>query len=507
MNDADNRRETGVLLPLTMLPGPFGVGVLGAEARTFADTLRSGGFSMWQMLPIEHLGESFSPYKCVSAFAGDPIFIDPRWLLERGWVSESELDARCEGLQAHTVNYERVYDRQMVLLRAAFSRLPDRVMDEINRFNPFWLDEYVLYMALRERHNMAPWYEWPDASLRRHEPRAIERARVEYRGLMSFYRFTQWVFDIQWKSFKDYTNRRGIKLIGDIPFYVSEDSAEAWSRREMFDADSDGAFTAVAGAPPDYFTPDGQRWGNPLYNWDYMESTNYEWWTGRMRAALDRFDSVRIDHFRGFESFWRIPAECPSAKDGKWVKGPGFKPFKAMTEALGPLPVIAEDLGTIGPEVEALLDQTGYPGMRVLQFGFLGDDRHLPHRYEENKVAYTGTHDNTTLLAWMYDMRSEDRTRALLYSGYEGDWGKGGPNCGICRAWIRALYMSKARKVIVPVQDLLGFGSDTRTNTPGIPVGNWRFRVTGGDLEKIDWAYYKLLGELTERVGGVKSGE
>ena len=269
----------------------------------------------------------------------------------------------------------------------------------------------------------------------------------------------------------------------------------------MFAVDDNGDFLAVAGAPPDYFTPEGQRWGNPVYHWDYMEEEGYRWWIQRMRSALERFDYVRLDHFRGFESYWSIPATCASATEGQWVKGPGGKPFAAMVKELGALPVIAEDLGVIGPEVEALLDETGFPGMRVLQFGFLGDDRHLPHRYEASNVAYTGTHDNTTLLAWMYEMREEDRERALFYCGYEGEWGRGGPNCGISQAWIRLLYQSKAGAVIIPIQDLLGYGGDTRTNTPGKPEGNWRFRVSAEALRQIDLRFYRRLAEMTERAG------
>jgi len=500
MTGRENDRLAGVLMPLTMLPGPFGIGVLGREAREFVDFLRSGGFSLWQILPVEHMGVSFSPYKCVSAFAGDPMLIDPRWLREQGWVTEAELNARCEGMDAHSVHYELVFDKQMVLLRAAFARLSERSREEFRRFDPFWLDEYALYMAIREEYDSLPWLEWPDEALQRFESIAVENARRGRRSMTAFYRFVQWVFDAQWKAFKTYANERGVRLVGDVPFYVSDDSAEVWSHREMFAVDESGGFVAVAGAPPDYFNRDGQHWGNPLYNWDYMESEGYRWWTARLKAALERCDFVRIDHFRGFESYWRIPIDSPSARDGKWVKGPGAKLFKAIERELGPLPVIAEDLGDVGPEVEELLRETGYPGMGVLQFGFLGDDRHLPHRYGENRAAYTGTHDNTTLFAWMYELREEDRQKALFYCGYEGDWRQGGPNCGICLAWIRVLYMSHARIAIVPIQDLLGYGADTRTNIPGVAEGNWRFRVTREALSQIDAGWYRRLAEVSDRL-------
>ena len=506
MNHTNGSRSAGVLMPLTMLPGPFGIGVIGSEARAFAQSMGEGGFTLWQMLPVEHLGTSFSPYKCVSAFAGDPMLIDPRWLMERGWVTEAELNNRCSGADLHSVNYEVIHDRQMVLLRAAYARLPDLVREEIKEFHPFWLDEYALYMAIRERYDMLPWNQWPDKKLRRHDPGAVEQARREHRGMIAFYYFVQWLFDAQWKAFKEFTEDCGVKLIGDLPFYVSEDSADVWSCRELFAADSDGNFLSVAGAPPDYFTPEGQKWGNPIYNWSAMEKDHYLWWTQRMRVALERFDSVRIDHFRGFESFWEIPADSPTAKDGKWVKGPGIRPFTAMEKALGPLPVIAEDLGVIGPEVEALLEETGFPGTHVLQFGFLGDERHLPHRFKENSAAYTGTHDNTTLLAWMYELRAEDRERALFYCGYAGNWWQGGPNCGMCLSWIRLLFMSSARMVIIPIQDLLGYGGDTRTNIPGTAEGNWRFRVTRDALVQINRSFYRRLAELTSRYTNPHAG-
>lgn len=491
-------RSTGVLMPVTMLPGPFGVGVLGQEARDFIDLLQSGGFSMWQMLPVEHMGSTFSPYQCLSAFAGDPLLIDPRFLFRQGWITESEMTSRCFGLDIHNVNYELAYDKQMILLRTAFTRLPERVRQEFEKFDAPWLDDYTLYMTIREQYDFLPWQAWPDKKLRDFDPKAIAAARKSHRSVNSFYRFVQWLFDKQWSALRDYAAHKGIKLVGDMPFYVSQDSAELWSRREMFKADA-GLNGKVAGVPPDYFSPDGQRWGNPLYDWDYMKKEGYSWWISRMRSALSRFDIVRIDHFRGFESYFEIPADNPDAKSGSWVKGPGAAPFEAMRKELGEFSVIAEDLGDVGPEVEKLLTETGFPGMKVLQFGFMGDGRHLPHEYSENAVAYTGTHDNTTLLAWMYEMNDEERSKALLYCGYEGDWGKGGPNCGICKAWIRLLYLSRARSVIVPVQDLLGYGSDTRTNTPGTAKGNWRFRVTSDALRAIDIGFYKELARISGR--------
>jgi 4-alpha-glucanotransferase len=499
----DELRAGGVLLPITMLPGPCGIGVLGREARAFIDFLRRGGFSRWQFLPVEHTGASFSPYKCLSAFAGEPMLIDPRYLAAQGWVTERELAARLADMDIYTVDYEKVQARQDALLRMAFSRLSPAELAASQAYDPFWLAEYALFMALKEQFAFLPWYEWPDQALRRHQAPALDRARQELAASIAYYRFVQWLFDRQWRELKAYAAQAGIALMGDLPFYVSEDSAEVWSQREMFALDEAGSFLAVAGAPPDYFNPDGQRWGNPLYDWTYMRQDGYRWWVRRMAHALACCDLVRIDHFRGFESFWRIPADQPTAKGGKWVKGPGLAPFQAMTRALGPLPVVAEDLGDIVAAVERLLARSGFLGMGVLQFGFMGDPRHLPHRYTRRTAAYTGTHDNTTLLAWMMELHPAQREEALFYCGFTGDWSQGGPNCGLCQAWIRLLYMSQAALVVAPIQDLLGYGRDTRINVPGTATGNWRVRVTAEALAEIDWEFYRTLAKTFDRGGSL----
>jgi 4-alpha-glucanotransferase len=366
-------------------------------------------------------------------------------------------------------------------------------------FAPFWLDEYALYMALRDHFNSTPWFEWPDTALKMHEEAAVENAKKNFAGDIAFYKFVQWLFDEQWKVLKAYANDHGVRIIGDVPFYISEDSAEVWSNRQMFALDEHANFLSVAGAPPDYFNSDGQHWGNPIYNWEYLAETGYKWWISRMKEALYRYDVVRIDHFRGFEAYWNIPADSPTARGGYWVKGPGIAPFRAMEKELGKLPVLAENLGDVGREVDELLEQSGFLGMGVLQFGFMGDPRHLPHNYSEKTAAYTGTHDNTTLLDWIMQLDDKGRDDALFYSGFTGDWGQGGPNCGICEAWIRILYLSKAALVIVPIQDLLGYGRDTRTNVPGTAEGNWRFRVTSDAISKIDTDFYRRLAETAKQ--------
>ena len=486
------------MLPVTMLHGPFGIGVLGAEAMEFIDFLSEAGFHAWQILPIENMGMSFSPYKCVSAFAGEPILIDPRMLLDMGLITPEELEERAAGLSVDYVDYMVVLEKQWNLLKTAFYRLKDKPYAD---FNPYWLENYAIYLSLKHRFGDTPWYEWPDDELRLHNKQAVKKAQEELADDLDFHRFNQWLFNKQWSKLKEYATGKGISILGDIPFYVAEDSAEVWSERELFDMDAEGNLLSVGGAPPDYFSPDGQHWGNPIYNWELMKLSDYKWWVLRIKAAIERYDFVRIDHFRGFSSYWRIPAGAKSAREGEWVDGPGIELFEAVEASFEgeELPLIAEDLGDTHGNVDELLAESGFRGMRVLQFGFLGDDKHLPHNYKEHSIAYTGTHDNTTMLAWTYELAAEDRKRALMYVGFEGDWTAGGPNCEVNRVWIRTLFTSGASLAIVPIQDLLGYGADTRTNTPGTPDGNWRFRVRAEALKEIDAGYYAALIKVTCR--------
>jgi len=491
-------RSSGVLLPITTLHGPFGIGVLGAEAMEFIDFLCDAGFHAWQVLPVEHTGVCHSPYKCISTFAGEPMLIDPRMLLDMGLITNYELGERAEGVSEGYVEYELIRDKQWELLKTAFLRLKDK---PYAGFNPFWLEDYALFIAIKQHYDYEPWYDWPDAGLRGRDPAAMTRIRKKLGKELEFHRFVQWLFDLQWRKLREYAAGRGISLIGDMPIYVSEDSADVWSRRELFDSDTEGNFGAIGGVPPDYFTPDGQCWGNPIYNWKLMKDENYEWWINRLKGSLARYDIVRLDHFRGFESYWRIPAGSETAVGGKWVKGPGMAIFKALEKALGDLShsVIAEDLGIIDDKVHKLLADSGYRGMRVFQFGFLGDDSHLLHNFPDNVVAYTGTHDNTTLLAWLFGLTPEDREKALFYAGFDGDWTSGGPGSAVIKAWMRILFMNPASLVITPIQDILGYGSDTRMNIPGTQTGNWRFRIRSGVLNEIDRGFYAALHKVFQR--------
>jgi len=415
-------RSAGVLLPLPMLHGPFGIGVIGAEAREFIDFLRKAGFRAWQVLPLESIGVCFSPYKCISAFAGEPMLIDPRALLEMELISSDELFERSEGMDENNVEYELVREKQWDLLWKAYARLDSK---PYSRYKPFWLDDYSLYMAIKHHFGGVPWYEWPDRGLRSHDQAALKKIKEELSYEIDFYKFVQWLFNEQWLKLKAYAAENRVSIIGDIPIYVSEDSVEVWCRRELFDADEDGNFRAVGGCPPDYFNPDGQLWGNPVYNWKRMKEEGFEWWVRRLKSAIERYDLVRIDHFRGFESFWSIPATSSTARIGKWLKGPGIQLFNVLKDSIGNLPVIAEDLGNVDDKVETLMKKTDFRGMRVLQFAFYENDYHLPHNYTQYSVAYTGTHDNNTFLAWLYESDPTTREAALNYIGFEGDWTAG----------------------------------------------------------------------------------
>lgn len=498
-------RSAGILLPVTMLWGPMGIGVIGQEAMEWIDMLKEMGIQGWQILPVEHTDENYSPYKCVSAFAGSPLLIDLRMLCHEGLLTQQDIDERTAGLSEYSADYEEIERRQMRALEKAYVVFAGEQRENNSVCQgEHWLDDYALYMSLREYFGK-PWYDWPNEKLRSYEEDAVCKARLENAERIGFYKFVQGIFKAQWNRLKSYAHDKGISIIGDMPMYVSEDSADVWSLRGQFKTDGAGNLSAVAGVPPDYFASEGQRWGNPLYDWQAMEKDGYSWWARRIQTSMSRYDVIRIDHFRGFESYYSIPAEMETARDGSWIKGPGVGFFKAMEKKLGALPVFAEDLGDVGIEVAELLKETGYMGMGVLQFGFLGDGRHLPHRYDSSTVAYTGTHDNTTLLAWMYEMDESTRRRALLYCGYEGPWTKGGANSGIFISWLRLLCLSHAKLVIAPVQDFLGYGSDTRINIPGTPRGNWRVRITKQALEEIDKDYIRQLIEISERDNEVYS--
>ena len=481
-------RESGVLLHPTSLPGRYGIGDLGPEAYSFVDLLQRSGQRVWQMLPLGPLGYGGSPYQSLSAFAGNPLLISPAKLLEQNLLDDSDIKS-VPDFSESTVDFEAVAAFKRNLLRRSFEIFETGTSSDLKeRFETFcsqnavWLEDFAIFVALRERHGMAPWYTWEE-QIRSRAPQAISL----WSHLLSFEirkaKYEQFLFFEQWFALKKYCQQRLIRLIGDIPIFPSLDSDSVWAHPEMFWLDDRGRPLVVAGVPPDYFSKTGQLWNNPLYRWDVMKSDGYKWWIERFRATLRFVDIIRIDHFRGFAQYWEIPAGSANAVEGRWADGPGADLFEKAIEALGPVPIIAEDLGTITPDVFELRDRFNLPGMRVLQFGFmsgLADDLHLPHNFPRNCVAYTGTHDNDTTVGWFSgeadtstvtpEARLRERKRVLAYTGTDGS--------AINWDLIRLALMSVANTVVVPLQDILGLGREARMNTPGTATGNWGWRVT-----------------------------
>ena len=499
-------RSSGVLMHITSLPGRGGIGKFGAEAVRFAGLLKDAGFAYWQVLPFTPVGEGFSPYMAFSAFAGAIALIDPEGLVQEGLLYPYELSIFEYHGGEYLTDYPFAYAKAMDMLQFAYLRIRPEHRMRMNAFveaNRHWLDDYSLFMALRDRFGGIPFWLWPDGALTRHEPDAIEAAMEREREKVDFWKFAQFIFYAQWEKTKEAINKLGIRMIGDMPIYVSMDSSDVWASPALFQLNKDRTPRVVAGVPPDYFAAEGQLWGNPIYDWEAMEKDGYAWWISRIREALRWFDAIRIDHFRGFESYWEVDADATTAKGGRWRKGPAMKLFRKVAEEFGQANIIAEDLGDVTPEVRQFLTDSGYPGMKVLQFAFhhLKDSEHLPHHYERNCVAYTGTHDNNTMLGWLWEASEEDRRFALEYCGYQGhEWGRGGPHSGSVRAILRALWQSGAALAVVPIQDICGFGADARMNVPGVGTGNWRFRITRAHLDEIPVDQWRRFNQTFRRI-------
>ncbi len=501
-------RASGILLHPTSLPGRFGIGDLGPAAQRFADFLKQSGQRLWQVLPLGPTGYGDSPYACYSAFAGNDLLISPERVFEAGLLDRSELD-ELPSLPAEQIDFGRAHELKDKLLAQAFAHFQRRNDLELksafaafSEHNSFWLNDYALFRALKVEHGGNSWREWEPA-LRLREPAAIASAEAKLRDRIEAQKFAQFLFFKQWTELKAYCHERDVRLIGDAPIFVALDSADVWTNPQQFKLEADGSPTVVAGVPPDYFSATGQLWGNPLYNWDYMLQDGFSWWIERLRANLQMVDIVRLDHFRGFVACWEIPAGDPTAERGSWVEAPGRELFSAIQRALGDVSVIAEDLGVITPEVETLRDDFGFPGMRVLQFAFGGEPENvnLPHNYQRNAVAYTGTHDNDTAVGWFKSLSGADSTctdmqlkserefclRYLHSDGAEIHWDL-----------IRAVMASVANTAIVPLQDLLGLGTEARMNRPNSKEGNWRWRFAAADLTE---QLAERLKEMTETYG------
>lgn len=493
------RREAGLLLHPTSLPGRYGIGDLGHDARRFVDFLQEAGIRVWQVLPLGPAGYGNSPYATRSAMAGNPLLISLDLLAEEGLIHGDELSSMPQ-FPAHRVDYPAVEEAKTSLLKRAHRRFTTEGDGGLrHQFDEFWRDSrwleyYAIFMALRESKGRAPWQDWePDIIAR--TPEAMERVRRELSEEVDFHRFVQFLFYRQWRALREYANGRGIRIMGDIPIFVALDSADVWARQEIFFLDGRGQPTVVAGVPPDYFSRTGQRWGNPLYRWDLLAEQDFGWWVERFQVALAQTDLVRIDHFRGFESYWEVPADQETAERGRWVKGPGERFFQTLSRALGTLPVVAEDLGMITQEVHDLRLKVGFPGMKVLHFAFAEDARnpYLPHNCERRYVVYTGTHDNDTTVGWFASRPPEERAAVLRYLGVgQEDTGE------IHWRMTRLALSTVAGLAVVPMQDVLGLDSSSRMNVPGEAAGNWEWRFNWDQLRP---EYARRLREMSRSYG------
>lgn len=475
-------RASGILLHITSLPGPHGIGDLGPAARRFADFLHEAGCSVWQVLPLGPTGFGDSPYATFSAFAGNPYLISPEDLLVEGLLTEADLADR-PAFPARRVDYGAVIPYKLRLLDQAYRRFREGVRPDLETaFADFrhaeaaWLGDFALFMALKEAHQGAPWNAWPDP-LRHRDPAALEQARHDLAEAIEKQAFRQFLFFRQWRGLLEYAHARGVYFMGDVPLFVAYDSADVWAHPELFYLDAEGQPTVVAGVPPDYFSPTGQRWGNPLYRWEVHREQGYAWWLARLRQATGMVDLIRLDHFRGFAGYWEVPAEEPTAVNGRWRPGPGEDFFRAVFRELGHIPLIAEDLGAITPDVLALRDAFGLPGMKILVFAFDSgpDNPFLPHHYTPNFVVYTGTHDNDTVVGWWRRVDEAERDFCRRYLATRGQ--------DIAWDLIRAAWASVAVLAIAPMQDFLRLDNRARMNYPGREGGNWAWRMPAEALK------------------------
>lgn len=483
-------RASGILLHPTSLPGSCGVGDLGQAAYRFVDFLVESGQQVWQVLPLGPTGYGNSPYLSYSALAGNPLLINLEWLVADELLEQADLN-QLPVFPVYQVDYERAIANKMPLLRKASDRflavaIPERLteFEEFCEAQAYWLDDYALFMALKSANGGKGWYDWED-DLATRQPTALEKAKLELKDDIFFHRYVQAEFFRQWSTLKDYANDKGIQIFGDIPIYVAHDSVDVWANREIFQLDEEGQPEAMAGVPPDYFSETGQLWGNPVYNWGALQETDFLWWIQRIQGTLNYVDLMRIDHFRGFEAFWSVPGDEKVAINGEWVKAPGEELFQILQDTLGELPIIAEDLGVITPEVEALRDRFGFPGMKVLQFAFDSDasNAFLPFNHRANYVVYTGTHDNNTTLGWFAERDEDAKNRVYDY------WG-GKPPEPMNWALIRLAMSSVSELAVFPLQDILDLDEAARMNIPSLAEGNWGWR----------YADLQLTAQRTERL-------
>lgn len=525
-----HQRSSGLLLHPTSLPGPYALGDIGPAARRFVEYLARAGQGWWQMLPIGPLGGGDSPYDSPSAFAGSPLLISLEGLVEEGLLNGAELEELPPVAAAHRADYVAAAANREPLLRRAHERFAAGATPHLGQpYDAFvaehsgWVRDYALFSALKRATGFRPWSEW-DEGLRRRDPGALEAAHREHHLEVSYRIFLQFLFHHQWERLRAHAAARGVRLMGDLPMFVSYDSVDVWANQHMFFLDAAGRQTVLAGVPPDYFSETGQLWGNPLYRWDVMRQDGFGWWMARLRSTLRRFDAVRLDHFIAFTRYWEVPVGSKTAQVGRYVPVPGHEFFETAREQLGRLPFVAEDLGIVTDEVHELRDRFGLPGMKILQFAFNpGAETYLPHRYPQNAVVYTGTHDNDTLLGWYRSvcqraeaaptsstpsshLSPEDRERLTAAAAARLELTRARTYCGIDDrephwSFIRTVLQSVANTAILPIQDVLGLGTDARMNVPGTAEGNWCWRLTGDQLDEAAAERLRDLCELTERIG------
>ena len=496
-------RASGVLLPVFSLPSPHGIGCFSKEAYEWVDFLKLAGQQYWQILPLGPTSYGDSPYQSFSTYAGNPYFIDLEELVEAGFLTRKEVEACDCGKAARDIDYGKLYENRFKLLRKAYERAnvgEDQEFEAYRRENAWWLDDYALFMAVKDRFDGVAWNEWAE-DIRLRWSNAMDYYRRELYYEIEFYSYLQFVFMKQWKKLKNYANINGIEIIGDIPIYVAFDSADAWANPELFQFDAENLPTAVAGCPPDGFSADGQLWGNPLYRWDYHRETGFDWWIRRIAYCSELYDVVRIDHFRGFDEYYSIPYGDTTARNGHWEKGPGIALFEAAKNRLGELNIIAEDLGYITDSVKKLVADSGFPGMKVLEFAFDSREKsdYLPYTYEKNSVVYTGTHDNETIAGWYAGLDKSDLKMCTDYMnidripGKEYHWD-----------FIRLAMLSVSDLCVIPIQDYLGLDNRARINHPSTLGTNWRWRLAKGQLSA---SLLKEIREMTRISGRLQNGE
>ena len=489
------KRESGILLPVFSLPSPYGIGCFSKEAYEFVDQLKAAGQSYWQILPLGPTSYGDSPYQSFSTFAGNPYFISLEELIQEGVLTQEECDQADVGEDQSSIDYAKLYQRRYPLLRKAYERSRVWENQDFSRFkeeNQWWLQDYALFMAVKERVGGKAWTEWAE-DIRLRWNNAMDYYRRELYYDIEFQEYLQYVFIRQWEKLKGYANRRGIRIIGDIPIYVAMDSADTWANPKLFQLDQDNKPLAVAGCPPDGFSATGQLWGNPLYQWEVHRQQGYSWWIRRLAYCYKLYDVVRIDHFRGFDEYFSIPADAKTAEGGHWEKGPGIELFQAVSRALGEKDIIAEDLGYVTDSVRQLVNDSGYPGMKVLEFAFDSRDSgcasdYLPHNYTENAVVYTGTHDNETIQGWFSSIRPEEQKMAREYL-----WDFYTPEKELYLSFVSLAMRSRARMCVIPLQDYLGLDNRSRINVPSTVGENWKWRLVPGQVSE----------ELLERIKGM----